>query len=330
MEIKNINYLNLDTLYDIVIDKFYDQNFKEVKFGKNFSRLLNHVAITLELDNITQYEYIFLKMFCTNITKFENAHIDMDEVNNKYPEISDSFSKWTNLLSSMENDNNKFNIFRSMVPMGLIFGNTIVTLSGEQIASIISLEPRDFFIKASKNKCIITNQDPSKNKLDPQYKSNIYNDDDVKNYIISEFINSFYKFLLDKSTSIDLASDSYNFNRFLITTKNNIKLLNLRNPYMMIDFSEDSTDYIINKLKEYKSINKQKKFTIENTYFEISICSDLSVFFELFELLPLNKFNVLESLSIPSSESLKTENIPYSDELMIQMFNYDNRYKGTL
>ena len=63
MVVNSINYLNLDTLYDIALDKRNGDKYKVFKFSRNFSELLNHVVITLQLSDVTMYEYIFLKTF---------------------------------------------------------------------------------------------------------------------------------------------------------------------------------------------------------------------------------------------------------------------------
>ena len=127
----------------------------------------------------------------------------------------------------------------------------------------------------------------------------------------------------DKATYIDLASDSFNFQRFLSKTGNDhVKVMNLRNPFVTSDFIEDDLKTILTSLANYKSLELGKEFTIENTLFEISICSDFGVFLELMELLPYEKFITLESLNIPSAESLKIENIPSCPDFI--KYKYEN------
>ena len=330
MEIKNINFLNIDTLYQIVLDKFYDQNYQNVKFGRNLSQLLNHMAITLELSDVTAYEYLYLKMYSTNITKLYNKNYNIKYYEKNYSEVYDTIISFLTFLSNIDMDNsitNNEGMDNYLSPSGLILGDCVVALSGSQLASIISLEPRDFFIKASNNKCVIVNDDPMKNKLDPDY--NIYEDENIKNFIISEFLTGFYKFLSEKATFIDLASDSFNFGKFLSKSRNSqINILNMRNPYIMCSFNDDKPDVIISNLKKYKELNLDKDFTIKNTYFEISICSEFGVFFELIENLPYDKFICLESLNIPSLNSCDISYIPECPDIWKD--KYRNRYNGRM
>lgn len=332
MEIKNVNFLNLDTLYDIVVDKFYDDNYKEIKFGRNLSQLLNHIVITLELSSVSKYEYIFLKMYTTSITKLTNLQYDVEYISKNYPEIFDNVYRLLSLLTSISEDKciYKDEIDSYLIPSGLVTGDCIVTLSGPQLAYIITLEPRDFFIKASNNACVIINEDsPSKNKINPDYKNMIYEDESLKNYVIAEFLKGFYKFIMDKVTYIDLASDGFNYQRFLSKVqKDKIRVLNLRNPYFMCDFIEDQPKDIIMNLKNYRNDNIEKSFTINNTSFEISICSDFGVFFELMNILPYDRFLTMEGFKIPTSESIKLDNIPLCPESIKATF--ENRYNGRM
>jgi len=333
MEVKNINFLNLDTLYQIVVEKFYDKNYNQVKFGRNLSQLLNHIVISFELSDVSEYEYIYLKMYSTHITPLVNRHFDVNYVEKNYPEVSNSIIKWMTLLSTidMEKDPSISHFDRDsyLTPSGIIIGDCVVALSGAQLATIISLEPRDFFIKATNNKCVIVNEDPSKNKLDPEYKDKIYDDQSVDNYIIAEFINGFYKFLIEKATFIDLASDSFNIGKFLsLEDKLMVKLMTMRNPYLMCDFIEDDVKDTLNNLNLYKSHNFSKSFTQKNTYFEIRVRSSFGTFFELMNLLPYEKFICIENLNIPAVESMDIINIPECPKEW--KFKYENRYNGRL
>lgn len=331
MEITNINFLNLDTLYQIVIDKFYDHNYNNVKFGRNLTQLLNHVVISLDLSSVSEYEYIYLKMYSTTITKLYNRRYNIDYINKNYPDVSDSLFKWLTILDTIDKDNDikSDTMTGYFSPSGSIVGDCCISLSGSQIASIITLEPMDFFIKASDSKCVIANEDPSKNKLDPNYKDKIYTDESVKNFIISEFLTKFYKFLTEKATLIDLASDSFTNGKFLLCdNKKKVKLMNLRNPYVMCDFVEDDLKTIVENMKRYKESAMPKEFTINNTQFEILVCSEFCVFFELMNILPYEKFISLENLNIPASESLDINNAPKCPDEWER--KYENRFYGRI
>lgn len=333
MEIKNINFLNLDTLYQIVVDKFYDTNYDKIKFGRNLPQLLNHIVITLELSSVSEYEYLYLKMYSTSITKMNDKRYDINYIQKNYPEVYDSTLKLLTLFSTIDQEKDtkarSLDMDSYFTPAGMIIGDCIVTLSGSQLASIISLEPRDFFIKASNNKCVIVNEDPTKNKLDPDYKSQIYTDESVKNFIISEFITGFYKFLTEKATFIDLASDSFNCGKFLsLNNTKKVKMMNLRNPYVMCEFNEDDPSVIISNLNRYKELNFPKKFTINNTYFEFSVRSDFGTFFELMNILPYEKFICLENLNMPAIDTSEISNIPECPDIWKE--KYENRYKGRM
>lgn len=331
MEINNINFLNLDTLYQIVVDKFYDHNYSNVKFGKNITQLLNHIVITLELSNVSEYEYIYLKMYSTSITELYNRRYNIEHMKKNYPDVFDTMIKWLTLLDNINRDQDikSDNMIGYFSPAGCVVGDCSITLSGFQIASIITLEPMDFFIKASDNKCVIVNEDPAKNKLDANYKNSIYSDESIKNFIVAEFLTKFYKFLSKKATDIDLASDSFVSGKFLLSdNKKKFKLMNLRSPYVMCDFVDDDPSTTIKNLKMYKELGMDKEFTRKYTQFEISVCSEFGVFFELMNILPYEKFISLENFNIPASESLDLKKAPKCPAEWDG--KYENRYNGRL
>lgn len=329
MEIKNINLLNLDTLYNIVVEKYYDINFRNVKYGRNFQQILNHIVITLELDSVSQYEYIFLKMYCSNVTKLTNQEFNLKTVETNFKDINENIIRLLSFISSIsENNKNHIDYDSYLSPSGIITGHCCVTLTGPNLANLFTLDPINFFIIATDKECLLANEDESDNtnKPDPNYKDKIYNNEKINNYIISEFLHGFYRFMSERITFVDYMCDSFNFSKFLsLAPTNGMSVFSLRNPYFMCDFIEDDSSTIVNNMKIYKELDLPQEFTINNTEFEICINNVFGVFFEFMNLLPYSKFVSFESFNNPSLKSLYKDYIPNCPEDLKE--NFDNRFR---
>ena len=217
-----------------------------------------------------------------------------------------------------------YNLLRRYLPTGLFTCDVSVELSGNQLINMLSLDPAIFFIKASNGKCI----DVNKNLLST-YKNDINDSQDIKNYIIAEFIHGFYKFMKEKATYIDLISDSFNYQSFISKSKKQSPvMLNMRNPYFSINLNGFGKKELEELSKEYRKNNVDKTFTIYNTTIEIGLTTPFSVFSELFEILPYEKFSSISSLKIPASDSLDSINIPETPSELKEKFN--SRFKGRL
>ena len=87
MEIKEVQYFRLDIFYEMLYIKSQDERNKEVRFNRNFSSLLNHVSINLTLSNVSEYEYVYLKMYCAKAVRLNDYSINLNYVKNQYPEL---------------------------------------------------------------------------------------------------------------------------------------------------------------------------------------------------------------------------------------------------
>ena len=330
MEVKSINFLNLDTLYDIVLEKYYDINLRNEHYGRNLQQLLSHIEIILNLGEVSQYEYIFLKMYCNNITKLENREFNLENIEKNYEKINNNIIRLLTFLSSIGENDKTVDYDSYLSPSGIITGNCSVSLTGTNLVNIFTIDPLSFFITASENDCIIQSENPNDNKPDPEYKNKIYTDERIKNYIISEFLHGFYKFMNSRITYVDLVCDTFNIKNFLtLSNVNDMRVINLRNPYVICDFTEDNTNDILEHLKIYKTLNETSDFTIKNTEFEICVNSYFGVFFEFMNILPYNKFITFDSFNDTSNQSLIGMNIPECPDELKELFNlrYNTRLK---
>lgn len=329
MKVNKLSMLNVDMLYKSVTELQKSDKFKEVKFGRNFIQLLNHVSFIFELEDVSRFDYLFLKMYTNDavIINDNNQIVDNEYLENNFPEIYKSgLSPLISYNNKISEDTNNF-YTRYFLPTGCITEKVVVTLSGSHAANIVTLEPSTFFILASSGKCKLNSDDDSSKELNENY--NLYEDDDFINYVIKEFINGFYKFVIEKATYNDMSSDSFNYNNFFtLVNKSNVVMNSIKNPLFAADMINDDVKLSLDKFKIYKELNMDKRFTLQNTKIDFVIKSSFSSFIEMIGILPYEKFISIEALHIPSSLSLDPSNIPACPSELID--KYENRHKGRL
>ena len=328
MIVNEVNYLNLDTLYGIVVDKSNNDYYKSLKFGRTYTDLLNHTSITFQLKNVTMYEYLFLNKFSSSITHFDTNGMDIDFIKETYPELDEKcISSYVSFSSTVGTELGK-DYMSFFSPSGFLTGSCIINLTGIELRNFIGFDLDNFFKLASKGKCC--KEDES---FDISYKDLIYEDEDFNNYIISTFLNGFYKYLLDSSLykSNDILSDSYNYKNFVSNVADNgIQLSTIRNPLFNVDFINDSYDNVISIFNSYKENNVDTDFTFNNTYLEFNLSTPFNTLFDLFSILPKNRIISIESFGIPENNFYNnSDNSSYEcpEELLD---NYENRFYGRL
>lgn len=304
MKIDKINILNLDTLYKTICTLQNDANYKNYNFNNLYDQVLNQIVINFQLSEVNKFEYIFLKLFCNgNITQLENITIDKNYISNQYWDIyNDSIKPLMYLINDIENetnyDINKLNLY----PISFYTGVVRVTLNGMNLGNIFSYYPNIFFIKATNNECRNDN-----NEFIEDY--NIYKDEKISNYIIGEFYNKFYKFIIDNINNIDLPSNYYIEENFYNKLNNNKVLPSsiIDNKSIFIDLINDNMVEVNNRLKEYK---KNNNIDIEDISISYIIESSISTFFDIINILPLECITARDNFLIPITKYKNKEYIP--------------------
>lgn len=302
MRINKIEILNLDILYKTITTLQNNDDYKNLLFTNEFNQVLNQLVINLDLSDINKFEYIYLKRFSSDISKFNNNKIDKDYVSTNYWDIyNESIKPLLYLLNDIKNDNydiDKLNI----LPLGLYSSDVKISLYGSALANIITYTPHIFFIKATKGKCIDENK-----KFIEDY--NIYTED-LNSFIISEFIEKFYKYIIDSINTIDLPSSFFIDENFYNRNSNNlITLSSLYNREITFDFLNDNSTDINNKLKEYT--NSSRESNLKDTRINFIVNSSLNSFVDLINLLPVDRIISYEPISIPINNCRNYEDIPF-------------------
>ena len=117
MTINKIEILNLDILYKTITTLQNNDDYKNLLFTNEFNQVLNQLVINLDLSDINKFEYIYLKRFSSDISKFNNNKIDKDYVSTNYWDIyNESIKPLLYLLNDIKNDNydiDKLNILQT-------------------------------------------------------------------------------------------------------------------------------------------------------------------------------------------------------------------------
>jgi hypothetical protein len=307
MKVKKVNLLNIDDLYEAVLRKQYDNDHKFKHFAMNYPQLLSHMSISIELDEISIIEYIFMKNYVRNTSPFvKNTEVNFTYLENNYGNImKSSVEPFYGLVKTLSDafPNKTTNM---MEPLGFVLGSTTVTLSGEAITLITGLDPTIFFLQYKKTLNI--SEELSQENLLHEEMKDMLADESFINFIISNFFNNFYKFMLDKIMYIDPASDAFNYSLYLNKFKAEPTLLSVRSHDFLINFWESDTESIMEELDNFKKnhINDNQLKVLESVTLEFGMNTDLLSFFELYNVLPLDRFTSIESfISVnKSSETL--------------------------
>ena len=111
MKVNKLSMLNVDMLYKSIIELQKSDKFKEVKFGRNFIQLLNHVSFIFELEDVSRFDYLFLKMYANYVVIINdnNQIVDDEYLENNFPEIYQSgLSSLISYINKISEDTNNF------------------------------------------------------------------------------------------------------------------------------------------------------------------------------------------------------------------------------
>jgi hypothetical protein len=333
MKVNAVKILNLDNIYQCIADAQHNQTFKNLMFGVNYSQLLNHINIILELDEVTRMDLIFLKMFCSSVFMTSDFKINAEFISRSYPEIyQSSISPLLNFLEKVAeytlNTDNGVDYIDLLSPMGIQTTECIVSFTGNQLANILSLSPEVFFIEATKGECLEHDESSTDRQTKFNREYDIYSSENLDNHIIQTFINNFYKFMVEKTEYIDILSDSTIHGNFFKKVKNNsVSIESIRNPFGHVDLVNDSPETIKNTFRFIKE-NMNKEDLLNNTIITFDIKVPFVVFSEFFRILPYDRFSSLESMRVPISNSLDAETIMECPSELSEKFNA--RYNGRL
>lgn len=332
MKIDNVILHNIDSFYDLMESKLRHSQYKMAKFGRNFSQLMNHISVTLELSDVTDYEYIYLKMYSTSITeKIYDKMIDEEYIENNYPEVYEALSSLIPFVNRVNEEfgDNKYTDY--IMPLGAITSSVVITLSGSQLISgLVTLEPSMFFIQSTNGECLYPDMEEKGNEMrfKPGFK---INEEEFKNYIIRTFISNFYKFMLTRYSYVDIVSDAYNNTYFMNHGDNELFISSIQTPFFSFDATNEDGQSLLTKISDYKiksnNLHTDRKFKMKNTYFEVCIQSSFSVFSKLFEMLPYESFTSMDNFQIPNSNFLNGILVQCPDELRN---SFENRFIGRL
>lgn len=317
MKISKIQLLNIDKLYEIVFEKENDSEYGQNYFGSKVNQLYSHMEIGFEVDEINFIEYFFMKLFSSRISSFMRSVLTEKEeiemlANKYYDKLVTTYGDGSK-VSYIEklygafawtegSPNNPFT-YQNLTPPGFKFGTCFVSFTGSELCSILGINPKQFFIVNSDPEKLLT----ANKKLKEDYNCN--KDDKLKDSIISIFINEFYKFITGYVKNIDLVSEVFCKRFTEVKTNGDFNfykptIINLRHPLVTIDYDEDSTDTIVNNLKEYSKLieeysifqgNMKKEF-FRDSIVEVKATTSLNEFLLLFELLPKGSINSMDNI----------------------------------
>lgn len=263
MEFKSVNVCGLDRIYNALM------NIGNNQLSEGMDVLLNHISVSFLIKDINALELIFLKEFCTdvkvisqNLPYTDNSFDNLEDTVKNLRKLSDQ------IVSDMDvsEDSNPYNA----IPLYMVKYKVIATFKGMNITSITgSIFKRLFINKEAK-------------EGEPPYYSE-YPEDEMENILIRKFMTEFYRYMSDKLSTIDIASQfqlHHNFFNIIKSSNNNIALSHINTFGGDINFTNNTPEKLnssINKIKLFNVKNKSLN-TIDNSYYYFTVKSTLSTY----------------------------------------------------
>lgn len=307
MLIRNINYLNFDTFYNYIVKASHEGR----NIGNSIIRLAKGTSLCFDM-SLTRYEYIYLQEIATHVTPFTRKVIN-DETNMRNYNIArtneTSYGQLTQLIQEI-NDYTGIDYMDYYIPSGMFNGECSAVFSGDELLQILTdnpMNPIDFFLKAFKKGLTELEED-----ITVMRAKELFNSEEVTNYIISSFLNRFYNHIIDVAMKEEPLTDVFNNKYFIACSKtageSDVQLMNITNDFEMINLRDDENKEILQKINEYRAMDMDtivheslSKYTLHNTYFQFSIESPFVIFEELSGLLPASAILYKETLNRAST-----------------------------
>lgn len=298
MKITKIDYLNLEDLF-ILCCKCQEEN--EI-ITNRLNEVLNNMEIDCIIEDVTDFDFFFLKGFCSEIIQlisddiFEKNTIKCDYITEK-----DSFikEKFDDILSLSYSIYDKINIVMSryLLTSRDIHNTYLCRFTGNALLNIIGISPETFFSKyADESKVFIDD-----NKFNRAYVNELANDEKLQVEFINIIMRKFYQGMDLYFKSTDKIADNY-IKEALNTDSG---MVSSRNP--LIDLKNATPEKLIAARDEYKEYIKGRTSHLNTTLqfvFETPFCT----FIDLYRLLPITRFLFIENLG-----AVKTKDIVYRE-----------------
>lgn len=301
MKINSVSYCNIDKVYKASIAGKTNQNFKK-SVGANFYQLLNHASITFDISEVSVLEAFMMKQFCNGNTIQMETISDIDFINkDKFPASHKSASTLLTTLDAIDADDDiETKPGMCLLPTECIRKQMLVTLKGNSLGIILSSMPDSFFINAFKLKSV--DEIPS---VMPEINEGF------ENQVISTFMESFYKFMADRLTRVDLITDATineEYYKYMDNTLS-VTLSHVNTPYGIMNFLGDDADNLPSQIPSCKKtfqnvsrLNHDELFKSTHLFYEVS-CT-FYTFLEMYLALPFNFFVDYQDLKILTKSKL--------------------------
>lgn len=293
MRVESIIINNMELLYDTIL-MVQDQNncsAVDVKFNNQYMELLDLITVSFNLLDVNMYNYVFLKRKYPNVIKNSEVSYCTEESLIQFGEVSSlALADYGKFINEDVNEKSNSDIRSFMLPLGLQTCSVSVVLSGVSLANLIGVNPVKFFMTATENACVKTVDETI--KFLPPNEYNFYSDDNFKKYLVTTFVNGYYKMMLDDVIKTDINS-AYAIYGYMtsILPDNNIafQLCSLSSPFGIIEFNNNENDNIKDMLKQISknaSEMEDKEYNAKHTSFTFLMNTDIASYCKIVELLP--------------------------------------------
>lgn len=269
MRIKKVRVSGFDKLY-----LGYQACIKDNRagFGDGLFTFMNHLMLSLNLEELTTIELFYLKKFCSSITIISHDYTnfvekkDAVDLNQK---IEGLLEVHNSILNDSDIDKEKCSP-DNILPVGCHQYHVIAIFKGAKIASVTG--------------SLIQNLFKDKNgKFEEIYLGNVH----IENVLGVMFYNAFYSFISAEMTNIDVITEFVTDQSYYKFADSPCSLAHINSPYGELVFYGNNQNALGMQIKRIRDSMQNSPYVLyEHTYLTFCLRTTFHTFMEMYLNLP--------------------------------------------
>lgn len=259
MRIKKVRISGFQRLHE-----GYASSRKEnrASYGNNLFDYLNHCMIAIELDNLTAIETLYLKKITSSLNILDEEYGNF--ISEKEVDIHQKVNGLLEIHDELVNDTDideKDTYIDNILPIGCKMFHVIAVFKGAKITTITGALIEDLF-------------KDGKDFLDI-YPGNMI----IENKVAEKFYNSFYTFMSEQVTSLDIVTEFMTTKKFYNYADNICSLSYVNTPFGELTFFGNTQDRMNSEIMNIRGSMKTSPYVLgDSILFNFTMKTSFSTF----------------------------------------------------
>ena len=259
MRIKKVRISGFQRLHE-----GYASSRKEnrASYGNNLFDYLNHCMIAIELDNLTAIETLYLKKITSSLNILDEEYGNF--INEKEVDIHQKVNGLLEIHDELVNDTDidkKDTYIDNILPIGCKMFHVIAVFKGAKITTITGALIEDLF-------------KDGKDFLDI-YPGNMI----IENKVAEKFYNSFYTFMSEQVTSLDIVTEFMTTKKFYNYADSICSLSYVNTPFGELTFFGNTQDRMNSEIINIRGSMETSPYVLgDNILFNFTMKTSFSTF----------------------------------------------------